>query len=200
MKKILALCLVLVLALPLLASCGKEKGPDLTPVFEAITPLLKKEYNVDVATQVEKDGNVLTSTFKATKNDDGSYKIEYVIEKFAEFPLPEESSTIPKKEIVTESGTVTYQDGALTKPIRADVDISELSVRGFTFDPSYFADPYVAEGKFQAKVTNPSAFLGEDLGATDMNVNIIYNATALRKITLDYMKDGVKCSIHYEFS
>ena len=202
-KKIFVVFALLTVAILVFASCSLSVAD-----MQKFNDMLKLNYSeVKVLINTETSMSALKGTFTLTF-DGQETTIQYRFDKMNTFEIGDDGSiTAPEGGfIVTKSGTVVVRDGAI---VEGDVDVElpdELGIYagGFSFKPAFFSNSVTKNAKFEADVTNPQAFTGNDgLVCTDMHVVVIQNLSAgvISSIELTYTADnGADVTINYLFT
>lgn len=173
-----------------------EVTTTLTPenVCALLNTLLPGEsttVTLQIATLIE--GVTLNARFE-TAATGGSYSIERLNRLPAEFdPDADPESFLPEGFVSTETGSYTLPNTGKDIP-------SATVLRGqFRFDSTILADAEIADGSLLASVTNPKAFLGASIDATEMTVAVSYSDAGILEMLLSYSTEDATVTMTYTF-
>lgn len=161
-------------------------------VYETLNELAQKEYS-SIALNVSMTLNrqTLTGEYRSTATENG-YQIFFSYEQISTFEEKEGEIIIPDSFITTYSGTVEVSNGSVISQSGDSVDlpIGQLTAAGLNFSESNFSEILQTEGRLTAKVEKSSAFLGRSVSASDMTIDICYNAEWLSSMIINYTSNG----------
>ncbi len=190
MKKYL---LVLILA-TVLFSCSA--CVDSLPTQDAYTTLnkLQKEvtsYNLSVTTTVGVDS--LTSVYEV-KVEGNTTTVNYTGEMFVKIELEGDNSQ-SKQQL---AGQVILENGIVKSTSGDGVDVIP-SAPNYNFKKKYFANILEEDGRLSAEVANIFAFMGKNIDATDMTLEVEYTDETLVKLVVKYSTANSSVEIVYTF-
>ncbi len=136
----------------------------------------------------------LTSKYYFTDNEDGTVKVVYSVERFAEIgdwnALPEESKTVVNGEAVFKDGEV----------VEGEWNAPEGVGSGLEFNQDYFTNLSVAGTYLKADVKNPSGFLGAQIECGGMHVEATFLSVFFNIDITFTAKTGNFVEYKYEFT
>lgn len=196
MKRILSLVIIICTVLTL-ASCGGSLKKE-SPVYRELRAMVGEEYSsLTIWITTETDGRRLQSSYTLTSDGDVTYTVERLTtfeEQDGAYVIPESYKETLRGSAHVENGTVTQQSGD-----EVELDLARICMPKPNFDSKYFADVKDKDGSFQAKVTNPTGFLGRAVSYTNMTLTVLYRET-LPKMTISYTsKSGSSVIVQYQF-
>lgn len=201
-KKVVLVCLVLALIFAVMCISACENV--LTENLRTINTLLRREYdNVQLSVKTDQGGMVLNALYTFTKKD-GKTNIEYYVDKLNRFDVSDNALSAPDSFKTRVSGTAVFDGNSVTHVDGETVDeniLLDVVEPRMVFIASYFANVETKNSSFSADVVNPAGFMGEeDFDATDMTVQVLFNATMIGSLKISYKTaNGVKIDMHYLF-
>jgi hypothetical protein len=178
MKKILSIALVFLMAFSF-AACKEETPPSVFADFESAIYSTPASV-VTVSTKLESKNGELNSLVTTTFNPDGSAKISYTVEKFAEdFNDPDGKVTVPGEVTLNKDGT--YSDGGAFAGQLNVVSGVNLSLVADKMD--YKIEGNVLSGTVKAE--NTADIFGVSY-PVDVYFILTINANRVVSITLNY--------------
>ena len=195
-KKILLLviALVLVTALACLAACDHYASS-----LQNIQSLLKADYS-EIVLNVETKTNGITLNGNYTLTFDGDKTtVVYEFDRLNELDVNEENAdsylTRVKGSAVVENGKVVQGDTSVDLP-------QEVNFSGMSFKQAFFTNATTTNAKFEADVSNPKGFTGNNsLACTNMHVKVLHKANALTQMIITYVaQNGSNVTLTYLFT
>lgn len=191
MKKLIAV-LLLGVCLFSLFSCGNK---ELKEYSEAFLNCEASAAHATVEVTISED-QVLTYTsdFYYDPDTKKGEANALVIQHFSPLTFDNNNNAVIPKTPTAE----------MTAQLLSD-DAEVISLKQLNFNKKYFKNKEYtidAKGSFQAVVTNPTAFFGTDIGASEVEVTITNKRGAPDKATLIYtsqMGFDVKIVVEYEY-
>ena len=184
-RKIILISAVLALVLVCLAACN---GTNET--LANVTKLIKADYSViTLNVTTEKDDVTLYGSYTFTFGDETT-TVKYSYDRFNELNLdgnnaPSYKETVKGTATVYEDGTVMV-DGEVV-----ELPLAELSFTGLSFKEAFFANAKYSTETFEADVTNPRGFTGNNsFVCSDMHVKVSFNANSLSVLTIKYVSSS----------
>lgn len=206
-KKILILAIVLVVTLTFLSACNGK----VSKACETVTDLLQLDYS-------EITVNVTTTTSNATLSgrftltfDGDTTNVQYSYDKLTTFDwqiggeMGNFGVIIPDDDwITTVSGSLVVKgDQIVNGSDNVDLPLDKIDFLGFSFKEAFFQNVTATKSKFDADVTNPQGFTGNDLtsrwGVEDMHVNVVYG-DYISRMQINYTTEGTQVEIVYNFT
>ena len=215
MKKMLLFATLLVIILPLFASCSNtnpntetttdsqqtttdDAGEASKQVWEVFEELSKKQYSkIELNIQTVMGDVELNANYTLTNSN-----VTYSVEQLTLLPSGENIDGASLNYKTTLTGTATIENGKVTKLDGDDVTLpsnTEL-VGSFNFDSSNFKNVKTEDGKLTADVISPSNFTGTSKNLSDMKIVVSYNETALQELEISYKTTNATVTTVYEFT
>ena len=202
-KKILVVFALLTVALLVLSACDIGAND-----LQKYNDMLKISYSeVQVLINTKSTTAQLDGTFTLTFDGDET-TVKYDFDKYNTFEIGSDGSIVAPDGgfVVSQSGTIVVRNGEIVEGDDSVELPEELGIYagGFSFKQAFFANSSVNNAKFEADVTNPQGFTGNDsLVCSDMHVALIQNvsARAISNIVLTYVAaNGAEVTINYLFT
>ena len=154
--------------------------------------------NATVTVTSTNSGAVLNAVYVIT-ND----RVEYTIDQLAMLPEDADINKLPESMIESYSGVAFKNgNGDLVDENNAPVVLPEGStVSGkFNFSESNFRNGKRSPDGFEGDVISVSALFGVKMSVESMHVKVDYSDAGITRIAINYVKDGAKVTVTYEFS
>lgn len=198
-KKILIICLVVVIALSALGLSACKDNSETEMLREISNAMLDDYAKVTLSVMTHTDKADLNAKYVINTSDDVT-EISYEVERLNSFG---DNGDVPSEFISVVTGTATIKNDAIVSvdgETLAETIILDVADRNMTFRKSYLDITKVFDDGMSAKVINPKGFLkNDDFAGTDMTVRVVMSQSALSKITLAYSLNGAKISLEYVF-
>lgn len=198
MKRIISILLVTLLTIALLCACDVISANIDFDEVNALTEVSYSGWNISTSTLYKEI--MLESVFNITKGEEQT-EISYSVEQLNELSIDATSEFKSVKE-----GSVIVKDGKILSSEGAELsqDIGTLENVGLNFKGKYFSTVTKAvSGKITtltATVKDVQGFMGKDVDATSMKVDLTYSADGFNYIKLKYnTKDGANVTVEYTF-
>ena len=202
-KKIILLFALLTVALLLFTACNTPNVNDL----QKINDLLKVNYSkVTVVVNTKTANAELNGNFTLTTNGSAT-TVAYKYDRINSFEVGADGSIsdVDGDFIETVEGEVVVRNGKIVDGDEVeDFPLDELNISGFSFKQAFFSKASLKGATFEADVTNPQKFTGnEAFSGSDMHVVVIRNTKTdtLTSIELTYTSaNGAEVKISYLFT
>lgn len=195
-RKIVIVAILLVLVLLCLTACNP-----LNETLEHINTLLKGKYVRVVL-------NVSTETSQVTLNGeyiftfvDDKTTVQYTYDQLNGLSIDGDNAdsylqTIKGSCVVHKDGTMTSDD------VSVDLPLPDVGVSGLHFEKNFFNNIIVSDNAFEADVTNPKGFTGNNsLTCTNMHVVVNFSVSSLYTLVITYVSENnANVTVSYEFS
>ena len=136
------------------------------------------------------------------KTEENGYRVTYSYQKFNTFEEEGGEYQIPGTDVSSVEGNMLVSDGKIIEQNGApsDITVEQITASGVKFAASCFTDVKQTEGSFQAKVSDPSAFLQEEISCTDMTVSVSYGEI-ISSMKIAYTSaGGAQVELEYTFA
>lgn len=196
MKKVLSVIIIALLAVTLLCAC-MEVDVSITKLNQ-VSKLLEVEYSgwTINTTTVYKDVR-LTSSYIIIKSD-AQTEISYSVEQLNELSIDKPAEF--KSEIV---GSVIVKDGKVIshEGEELSVDLSGMENIGLNLKSEYLDKINVTSSTLSANVKDIKSFMGKEMDATNMTLEIGFTEEAIEHININYTtSSSSSVKIEYIFS
>lgn len=198
-KKFIWIALLCCLLSALLAGCGGTGKKDIYATLNQLAA--KTPQTVTLQTSVTAGGETLTGEFEV-KTEENGYRVTYSYQKFNTFEEEGGEYQIPGTDVSSVEGNMLVSDGKIIEQngSASDITVEQITASGVKFAASCFTDVKQAEGSFQAKVSDPSAFLQEEISCTDMTVSVSYGEI-ISSMKIAYTSaGGAQVELEYTFA
>lgn len=193
MKKVLSVIIIALLAVTLLCAC-MEVDVSVSKLNK-VSELLEVEYSgwTINTTTIYKDLR-LTSSYIITKSD-AQTEISYSVEQLNKLSIdkPAEFKSNIVGSVIVKDGKVTSQEGE-----ELSVDLSGMENIGLNLKSEYLNDISVTSSTLLANVKNINSFMGREMDATNMTLEIAYTEDAIEHINITYI-DSSSASVKIEY-
>ena len=202
-KRIILLFVLLTFVLVCLTACNNPSAND----YQKINELLKKDYSkVTVVVSTKTDVATLIGNFTLTF-DNGATNVDYKFDKLNTFETDTDGNigNADGNFIVSVEGSAVVREGLIVEGDAAvDLPLDQLNISGLSFKQAFFRNATLKNAKFEADVTSPQKFTGNDaLVCTDMHVVVVRNTNSdtLTSIEITYTSEnGAAVKINYVFT
>lgn len=196
MKKVLSVVIIALLAVTLLCAC-MEVDVSIAKLNK-VSELLEVEYSgwTINTTTIYKDVK-LTSSYIITKSD-AQTEINYSVEQLNELSInqPTEFKSEIVGSVIVKDGKVTSQEGE-----ELSVDLSGMENIGLNLKSEYLDEISVTSSTLSANVKDIKSFMGKEMDATNMTLEIVYSAEAIEHININYTTgNSASVKVEYIFS
>lgn len=192
------LCCI-ICGLCLFSSCEKEQEEQ--SLCQKLSAYAGKSYstivlNLSVTRQDDIEGTLI-GKYTVKKTADG-YSVEFEYTKFSLIFAGEASGL--EESTKTYAGTAVYRNGTLVESNGDPLNYEISASLGVRFDESNLSDRQESDGKLEAGVKNPSAFLQTDVDYTNMFFTACYDDNGLTALELHYTDGENNVDAYYKLT
>ena len=191
-------------------SNGEDVDPTPTPspmldsVLKTVGDLAAADYNQITVTVKTLQNNLTLSDEYVITYGSLFDTVAYSVTQANKITVDNGNIVFPEAPYTVKTGSVKVnKDGTVEKLSGDDVDVdfSGIAKASFGFSKSNFSDLAFSETSLKGKVVNAKNFFNnQNLSVTDCSIDVVYGATALNTIKIDYVNaNGGSQTITYSF-